>query len=239
MYFFLILLFLFLAFVKEAILILSIPCIRFCSLHQKNKKSTTTSAGITPPQHVKKSRLSNCKRYLSGFTRYEMFVMGQIPSHHVRKWFYKYCLLTNIQKSTIIYHGAELRAPWNLHIGNSVIGDNAILDARNGIFIGNHVNLSTHVSIWTEQHDHRDPWFRCNSDTDFKVVIEDHVWIGPEVIILHGVTIGEGAVIAAGAVVTKNVESFSIYAGVPAKKIGERNRDLKYTFDGRPSCPFY
>lgn len=51
-------------------------------------------------------------------------------------------------------------------------------------------------------------------------------------VILPGVTVGEGAVIAAGAVVTKNCQEFTIYGGVPAKQIGTRSHDLQYTFSG-------
>jgi acetyltransferase-like isoleucine patch superfamily enzyme len=55
---------------------------------------------------------------------------------------------------------------------------------------------------------------------------------------LPGVTIGEGAVVAAGAVVTKDADPYGIYGGVPAKKIGERSKDLVYELDGKP-LPFY
>lgn len=65
------------------------------------------------------------------------------------------------------------------------------------------------------------------------VKIHGRVWISCRTIILPGVTIGEGAVIAAGAVVTKDVELYSIYGGIPAVKIGERNRNLIYNFNGR------
>jgi acetyltransferase-like isoleucine patch superfamily enzyme len=58
-----------------------------------------------------------------------------------------------------------------------------------------------------------------------KIRIEDDVWIGANVTILKGVNIAEGAVVGAGAVVTKNVPSYSIVAGVPAKIVGSR-RDL-------------
>jgi acetyltransferase-like isoleucine patch superfamily enzyme len=135
--------------------------------------------------------------------------------------------------AAIIYYGSEMRAPYRIKIGKgTIIGDKAILDGRNGIQIGEHVNFSSHVAIWTEQHNHRDPYFRCNIKK-CPVVIHNRVWIGPNVTILPNVEIGEGAVVAAGSVVTKSIEPFAIVAGVPAKKIGERNKDLKYEFDGK------
>ncbi len=109
---------------------------------------------------------------------------------------------------------------------------------RDGIRIGCNVNLSSDVHIYTEQHDHRDPWFRCNSDGSFGVTICDRAWIGPDTTLLPGVTVGEGAVVAAGAVVTGDVAPYTIVAGIPARKIGDRNRDLRYEFTGRP-VPFY
>jgi acetyltransferase-like isoleucine patch superfamily enzyme len=63
------------------------------------------------------------------------------------------------------------------------------------------------------------------------VVIEDYAWVSCRVVILPGVTIGRGAVVAAGSVVTKDVAPYTIVGGVPAKKIGDRNRDLTYTLD--------
>jgi maltose O-acetyltransferase len=66
-----------------------------------------------------------------------------------------------------------------------------------------------------------------------KVVVEDYAWISCRSIILPGVKIGYGAVVCAGAVVTKSVDPYTIVAGVPAKKIGEREKDLKYTL-GQP-----
>jgi len=60
------------------------------------------------------------------------------------------------------------------------------------------------------------------------------VWIGYQAIILPGVEIGEGSVVAAGAVVTKSVEPFTIVAGVPARKVGDRNRALRYQLKYQP-----
>ena len=114
----------------------------------------------------------------------------------------------------------------------SIIGDKAILDAMNGIVIGENVNFSTSVHIWTERHAHTDSYFRCLNDSSYQVTIGDRAWIGPGVTILHSVSIGEGAVVSAGAVITKDVAPYPIVAGIPAKKIGERNRNLRYELNG-------
>ena len=88
------------------------------------------------------------------------------------------------------------------------------------------------MSIWTLQHDHRNPFFKCKPSGG-KVVIGDRVWIGCGVIVLPGVTIGEGAVCCAGSVVNKDVSPYSVVAGIPAKKVNERPHDLLYKFDGK------
>ncbi len=81
------------------------------------------------------------------------------------------------------------------------------------------------VWIWTMEHDPQDPLYRVKGGP---VIIEDYVWISCRVVILPGVTIGEGAVVAAGAVVTKDVAPYTIVGGVPAKEIGTRTKDLRY-----------
>lgn len=65
------------------------------------------------------------------------------------------------------------------------------------------------------------------------VKIADRVWIGSNVIVLPRVSIGEGAVLCAGFVVTKDVEPYCVVAGIPAKKVNERPRNLLYEFDGK------
>ena len=90
---------------------------------------------------------------------------------------------------------------------------------------GDNVSIGPEASILTLGHDPQSPHF---VDRGGDVIIGHRVWIGYRAIILPGITIGEGAVVGAGAVVTKNVEPFSIVAGNPARKIGERNRDLQY-----------
>lgn len=137
-------------------------------------------------------------------------------------------------KNSVVYFGAEIRGASQLELGDGcIIGDKSVLDARRGgIKIGKNVQLGSFVKLWTGSHDHNDPYFRSMPHKRGPIKIGDRAWIGPSVTILHSVTIGEGAVVAAGSVVTKNVEPYSIVGGIPAKKIGERSHDLRYEFNG-------
>lgn len=175
--------------------------------------------------------LFEMKLLRSGWERWMIFQVGQFPSLHFRKFVYS-VLGTLIGKEATIHFKTEIRAPYLLKIGRgSIIGDNVILDARNCIEIGENVNFSSNVSVYTEQHDHRDPLFRCTGDKyEKKVSIGNRAWIGSNVIILPGVKIGEGAVCCAGCVVTKDVDPFTVVAGIPAKKVNERPKDLIYVF---------
>jgi acetyltransferase-like isoleucine patch superfamily enzyme len=101
----------------------------------------------------------------------------------------------------------------------------ATLDGRNGITIGKNVNFSSEVALWTLQHDYNSPTFATSGGP---IVIGDRAWISFRATILPGVTIGEGAVVAANSVVTKDVPPFTVVGGIPAKKIGERTTDLSY-----------
>lgn len=165
-------------------------------------------------------------RYKMGFKFTITRFIGNFPSHHIRNFLYRRLLKMKISSNTYIYGGAEIRDPWNIKIGEfTSIGHYAILDGRRGLTIGKNVNLSTGVWIWTLQHDLQSPDFSVEGGP---VVIEDYAWLSCRSIILPGVTIGEGAVVAAGAVVRKDVPSFAIVGGVPAKIIGERNKNLTY-----------
>ena len=154
----------------------------------------------------------------------------KIPLRCFRSWCYK-CLGMKIGERSIIYMGLETREPKRVSIGKDTsIGHNCILDGRKGLMIGDHVNLSSEVMIWTLQHDMNDSGFKAVGGA---VEIGDYAWVSARVIILPGRKIGKGAVVAAGSVVTKDVEDYAIVGGVPAKKIGERNRDLDYKVCGR------
>ncbi|HJZ05772.1 MAG TPA: acyltransferase [Patescibacteria group bacterium] len=158
------------------------------------------------------------------FELYFLYLVGHIPSHAIRKLFYR---LAGIKLEGTIHMFARFYDPKNISIGtDSIIGDHAFLDGRDALTIGNHVDIASQVTIYNSEHD-------INSDTFHATVapveIGDYSFIGPRAIILPGVKIGRGAVVAAGAVVTKDVPDFAIAGGVPAKIIGEReNKDLHY-----------
>ena len=112
----------------------------------------------------------------------------------------------------------------NIEIGdNSGIGNNAKITSS--VTIGSNVMMGPNVSIYTSNHkfDRTDiPMIKQGHSETKPVIIENDVWIGANVIILPGVTIHEGSIIAAGAVVTKDVECYTIVAGNPAKVIKKR-----------------
>lgn len=141
----------------------------------------------------------------------------------------------NVGKNVVFHFNTEIREPVNLTIGSgSIIGDSCILDARNVITIGSNVNFSSNVSVYTAQHDHRSPVFSCYNPIQRKQSVEigDRAWIGCNVVILPGVSIGEGAVCCAGSVICKDIAPYSIVAGIPAIKISERSKNLVYEFNG-------
>jgi acetyltransferase-like isoleucine patch superfamily enzyme len=108
--------------------------------------------------------------------------------------------------------------PESLSLGSDVdIGEFSHLRASGGLTIGNRVLLAAHVVITTRGHSIQPPRFGVTEDAPVR--IEDDVWIGAGAIVLSGVTIGRGSVVAAGAVVTHDVEPMTVVAGVPAKQI--------------------
>jgi acetyltransferase-like isoleucine patch superfamily enzyme len=120
-----------------------------------------------------------------------------------------------------------------VHLGErTVINFGCLLDGRKfAITTGSDVSIGPEATILTLGHDPRSPEF---ADKGGDVVIGDRVWIGYRAIILPGITIGEGAVVGAGSVVTRDVPPFAIVAGNPARIIGERNRDLTYRLSFDP-----
>ena len=156
-------------------------------------------------------------------------VVAHVPSHHFRRGFYRRLMQFEIGERSWIFMGARFDARRHFRIGrHSTINERCRLDNRGGLEIGSNVSISSEVCILSADHDPRSPDFAGRIRA---VRIEDYAFIGTRAMILPGVTVGRGGVVAAGAVVTKNVAPLSIVAGCPAKEIGTRNPDLNYEID--------
>lgn len=154
-------------------------------------------------------------------------IWKRIPSRRIR------LALLRRKGARIAHHvsmfaSVEIRNPKGLSIEEGCsIGPKVLLDARKGIKIGKNVTIAYDAIIWTLHHDMEASDFRT---TGAPTTIDDYAWICSRSILLPGVHIGEGAVVASGAIVTKDVPPYTVVGGIPAKKIGERrNHNLSYS----------
>jgi acetyltransferase-like isoleucine patch superfamily enzyme len=142
----------------------------------------------------------------------------------VRYGLYK-LLFKKIESFALIYPGVYFTHTYGIEIGSRFsVNSGTILDGRGGIKIGNGVMIGPHAAIYSSGHNFAE-LDRPMTSLDHimaPVVISDDVWIGAHVCIPGGITIGRGAIIAAGAVVVKDVEAYTIVAGVPAHSHGKR-----------------
>jgi acetyltransferase-like isoleucine patch superfamily enzyme len=164
--------------------------------------------------------------YLQGFKLWIGFVVGRVPVHAFRIAMYKRFLGVQIGPKTTVHWRLAFFAPKGIKVGrNSIVGNDCFLDGRLGLEIGNNVNIGGHVQIFTVGHDPNSPTFGTKGGP---VRIADRVYIASRATILPNVEIGEGAVVAAGAVVARDVAPYTIVGGVPASVMGQRSRDLTY-----------
>lgn len=165
------------------------------------------------------------KDYLSGLYHFVIRFIMSFPIFSVRLLLCK-IILKRFDMSSYVCRDVDFRSPYRIEIGlYTTINRDCVIDGRGGCIIGDNVDIAQEVNIWTEQHDYNNPFY----ETELKpVVIEDYVWIASRATILPGVKIGRGAVVAAGAIVTKDVPPLSVVAGVPARIIGKRENTMRY-----------
>ena len=156
---------------------------------------------------------------------YLLTLVGHVPFHCIRNFFYRRAGVI-LPPSSSLHWQARFFCPEGLTIGeHCTLGDGGFYDGRDTITIGNCVNIASDVRIYTREHDIDASDF---AERGGPVVIDDHVYIGTRVTILPGTKISRGAVVASGAVVTKDVEAFMLVGGVPAKPIRKRSENLTY-----------
>lgn len=152
-------------------------------------------------------------------------ILPHIPFWNIRKWVLKQ-IGVKIGRKAFIMKKCYLMAPRKINIGEYTdINRGCFLDGRGGISIGNNVSISHEVKIITGSHDIDSNNFYSQY---FPITIKDYAWLGVGCTILQGVTIGTGAVVCAGAVVTHDVADYEVVGGVPAKHIRNRTKDLDY-----------
>ena len=181
-----------------------------------------------PPKPIRVLRHFGAKLGCVGsdFMEYLFLLAGRIPSHMIRLFLYRRVFGVRIGRDSSVHAGCRFYSPRGVSIGsNCIIGYGCFLDGREGLHIHDNVSIAGEVAIYTQEHDPDSPDFACQGGP---VVFEKYAFTGSRALVLPGVTVGEGAGIAAGAVVTKDVAPYTIVGGVPAKYIRDRSRDLKY-----------
>lgn len=148
-------------------------------------------------------------------------IAARIPFHAARLFFYR--RIIRVGPGSSILMKATIRG-FRIKIGNGcVINSDALLDGRGAeLVLGNFVDVAPYVRIWTLDHD---PYSPDHAARARPVIVGDYAWLSSGSTVLPGVTLGEGCVVAAGAVVTHDVSPWTIVAGVPAQLVGERQRN--------------
>jgi maltose O-acetyltransferase len=159
-------------------------------------------------------------------------VLSNLPSRNIRHAYLR-VYLGSIGKDTGIQMGCKFLHGRKVYLGDrNVINFGCLFDGRHyPIKTGSDLSIGPEATILTLGHDPQSPDF---ADKGGEVIIGDRVWIGYRATILPNVKIGDGAVVGAGAVVTKNVEPYTIVAGNPAQAIGRRDSNLTYQLNYHP-----
>jgi putative colanic acid biosynthesis acetyltransferase WcaF len=123
-------------------------------------------------------------------------------------------------RSCHIYPGAKIWAPWNLFCGyHATVADGATVYNPKLIRLGTHAIISQEAYLCGATHDYEDPGFPLVAS---EISIGPYAWVCARATVQPGVSLGEGAVLALGSVATRNLDEWSVYAGVPARKIKRR-----------------
>lgn len=128
-----------------------------------------------------------------------------------------------------MYEGVTVWYPYRIEIGDNVtLNEWVYINGLGGLKIGNGVRIAHRATILSTYHivEDTERFMHTQGQVGAMTVIEDDVLIGCNSTILMGVTIGRGAIIGAGAVVTKDVDSYAVVAGVPARKIRDRRAEI-------------
>lgn len=179
----------------------------------------TMKRGADPYLKANTTLTNRAARFVWGFAYRLLFRYTPRLFHGWRSLVLR-CFGATIGRNCRIYPKAVIWAPWNLVCEDAVaVADEAIIYNPSAVFLGSHSIVSQQAYLCGASHDYKSPAFPMISAP---IRIERYAWICARATVQMGVTISEGAILAMGALATKNLDSWSIYAGVPAKKIKTR-----------------
>jgi putative colanic acid biosynthesis acetyltransferase WcaF len=150
-----------------------------------------------------------------------LFRSSPRPFHRWRAFLLR-CFGAKLGKNCFIYGRARIWAPWKLTCGDlATIGDEAIIYNPEDVTLGSHAIVSQQAYLCGATHDYEDPAFPLIA---FPIAVGPYAWICARATVQPGVSVGEGAVLGLGSVATRDLEPWTVYAGVPARKVKSRMR---------------
>lgn len=195
--------------------------------------------GLQPEPALPNAGERNLRRFVGAAVKYATnHLIRDFPSYAVRHAWYRHLLGWYIGPGANILTGQTVEFQSLRTNGKRVsigagtrIDHGCLLSTAGGLLIGDHVCISPGVWLVTRSHDVNDPTFQ---NVERPIVIDSYVWIGPRATILGGITVGEGAIVMTGSVVTQDVEPYCIVSGVPACVVGARElRSPSYSLPPR------
>lgn len=152
-------------------------------------------------------------------------VLLRLPGQAFRLWVLRRLCRWSVGPRTVVERGAKVTTRGGVRIGEGcVVNRGVTLDGRGGLVLGDLVNVSAEAMLLTADHDLDSPSFQWRARP---VSVGSRTWIATRALVLPGSTVGEGAVVSAGAVVAGEVPPFTVVAGVPARAVGERPHDAQ------------
>jgi maltose O-acetyltransferase len=167
-------------------------------------------------------------KHAGGFSGAVEYVVSQMPGR-VGNWVrYRYyrSRLGSCGTSPRLAYNTKIIHPAGLHISDNHLGWDTLFDARGGIYIGPNSGVAPGSILLTTEpvFDNPDVPIREQGLRTSPIHIGTDVWVGANCLVMPGVTIGDGAVVAGGSVVTRDVPAFALVSGNPARVIGWRKR---------------
>lgn len=164
--------------------------------------------------------------------RFDIFLAAtnaslRLPGHRLRLWILRTIAKWEVAAGCTVERGLRIRGRGGVRIGAGCnINRDVLMDGGGTLSVGSLVNVSPEVLILTTEHDPQSPDFAGRQRS---VSIGDRVWLASRAVILPGSTIGDGVLVAAGAVVRGDVEAWRIVAGNPAEVVGTRSPEAQET----------